>query len=87
MPPQINRVPDDDFSRQNAELAEIFEEVGVLRPDERLSEAFPEQFASYCEHFVDYFPRSPYHFKTTYDKSSLFGGWPQSKTRSGGCEP
>ncbi|WP_013627338.1 hypothetical protein [Rubinisphaera brasiliensis] len=83
MPPQIDRVADDDFSRQIGDLAEQYEEVGVMRPDERLSEAFPEQFALYCEHFIDFFPRSPYHYKKTYDKSSKYGGWPQSKTRNG----
>ena len=43
------------------DLIAEYEENGVMRPDERLSEAFPEQFDIYCEHFVDFFPLSLIH--------------------------
>lgn len=56
-------------------------DLGLLSPAERLSEGFPNEFATYCEHFVDYFPRVPYYVKTTYDPSSQYAGWPQRKSR------
>src|SRR5690606_36995890 len=56
-------------------------------PDERLSAVFPEQFAAYCEHFIDFFPSLPYHVKTTYDTSSRSGGWVQKKSRNTGQPP
>lgn len=63
------------------DLAAEYEEMGVPRPDERLSEAFPDEFATYCEHFIDVFPRSPYYVKTTYDPHSRYAGWPEKKSR------
>jgi len=75
MPSQLDRVPNDDYSQQIAEIEEMSEEVGIMRPGERLSEAFPGQFDLYCEHFVDFFPKANYHVKTTYSDSGLYTGW------------
>lgn len=75
MPSPIDGVSDDDFSRQIADLEAEYEEVGVVRPDERLSEAFPDQFATYCEHFVDCFDSRNYHTKFTYRQSGEGTGW------------
>lgn len=93
-PPSVNKVLDEQISEDlGAELADVlddaepcdiaadYEEMGVPRPDQRLSEAFPVEFATYCEHFVDVFPRSPYFVKTTYDPHSRYAGWPEKKSR------
>ena len=50
-------------------------------PAERLSDAFPKEFTSYCENFIDVFPRATYYVKTTYDPSSKYFGWPQRKSK------
>ena len=92
-PPKVNRVTGDEISADfDAEVTEAldeesydlvaeYEEMGVPRPDERLSEVFPNEFATYCEHFIDVFPRSPYYVKTTYDPHSRYYGWPEKKSR------
>lgn len=93
-PPNVNKVIDEQISEDlGAEVADYFdegqpydiaaeyEEMGVPRPDQRVSEAFPVEFATYCEHFVDVFPRSPYYVKTTYDPHSRYAGWPEKKSR------
>ena len=49
-----------------------------------MSDAFPDEFAIYCRHFIDVFPRSPYYVRTTYDNASRFGGWPEKKIRKTG---
>jgi len=77
----IDRVAETDFSKENADLQQEYEDVGVVRPDERLSEAFPDQFALYCEHFIDFFPKGNYHVKTTYKDSGSFTGWYRKRKR------
>jgi hypothetical protein len=84
-----DRVSGDDFLPSDGkgwedDLAAQYEENGVPRPDERPSTVFPEQFAAYCEHFVDFFPRSPYFVRTTYDGGSRYGGWPEKKSKKTG---
>lgn len=75
---QKSATPPNDWE---TELIAEYDENGVMRPDERLSEAFPDEFATYCEHFVEFFPRSPYFVKTTYDDASQYAGWPMKKSR------
>lgn len=70
-----------DILDEGRSVLDEYEEMGVPRPDERLSEAFPQEFATYCKHFIDVFPRSPYYVKTTYDPSSRYYGWPEKKSR------
>ena len=84
MSSEVYRVNTNEYSQSIRELEEIYEEVGVVRSDERLSEVFPEQFELYCKHFVDYFPKRNYHTKTTYDSSSHFSGWPLRKSKKTG---
>ena len=84
MSSEVYRVNTYEYSQSIRDLEEIYEDVGVVRPDERLSEVFPEQFALYCEHFIDYFPKRNYHTKTTYDSSSHFSGWPLRKSKKSG---
>ncbi len=84
MSSNLDRVDAFEFSLSCRDLAEEFEEVGVVRPDERISDVFADEFSLYCEHFIDYFPKAEYHFKTTYDSSSRFCGWPQRKSRRTG---
>lgn len=84
MSSEVYRVNTNEYSQSIRELEEIYEEVGVVRSDERLSEVFPEQFELYCKHFIDYFPKRNYHTKTTYDSSSHFSGWPLRKSKKSG---
>lgn len=84
MSSEVYRVNTNEYSQSIRELEEIYEEVGVVRPDERLSEVFPEQFELYCKHFIDFFPKGTYHTKTTYDSSSHFSGWPLRKSKKTG---
>jgi hypothetical protein len=85
---EIYRVPAGDSPQRNAEIsAEMLEELierGAILPGERLSDAFPKEFENYCREFIDFFPSTPYHAKTTYDPSSRFGGWPEKKSRKTG---
>ena len=78
MPPTVNRVTGSDFVpetfQNQIELIEQYQDEGALLPHDRLSEAFPDHFRRYCEHFIDYFKLSPYHTKTSYEF-----GWPQRK--------
>ncbi len=78
----VNTTRSDDCAE--AELLAEYEENGVMRPDERLSEAFPDPFQAYCEQFVAFFPKSRYFVKTTYDNGSKYGGWPLKKSRRTG---
>lgn len=83
---KIDRVGNDEISPSSggdgdSDVLAEYEEVGVPQPNERLSEAFPDEFAAYCEHFVNYFPTSPYFVRTTYDENSPYGGWPQKKSK------
>ena len=86
MPPTINRVTGSDFVPETFQnqivLFEQYEDEGALLPHERLSEAFPDHFQRYCEHFIDYFKLTPYHTKTSYEF-----GWPQRKRRNGSGMP
>ena len=45
MSSEVYRVNTYEYSQSIRDLEEIYEDVGVVRPDERLSEVFPEQFA------------------------------------------
>jgi len=92
--PQLDRVNGEQNSQEfpakvgaaldGHDLTAEYEEMGVPRPDERLSEAFPDEFGIYCEQFIDVFPRSPYYVKTTYEPNSPYGGWPQKKSKKTG---
>lgn len=84
MNPNIYRVNSEEYSQSIRDLEEIYEEVGVVRPDERLSEVFPDQFTLYCKHFIDFYPKGTYHTKTTYDSSCHFSGWPLRKSKKTG---
>ncbi len=60
---------------------DLYIEDEPLRNDVRISEAFPNEFQQYCEHFIDFFPKTPYHVKTTYEKSGPYTGWVAKKRR------
>ena len=79
MSPSIGRVDQEEIPDRFRQAQEMCEEMGVVPDWMRLSDAFPEKFATYCEHFIDYFPKLPYHIKTSYQF-----GWPQAKSRRTG---